>query len=270
MRKYPEDEDDFRELKQLNADDWQVELLKYNPEYVWWGCFEDYMCKKDGWDGRVITPSWKDHQWELDEYNELVNFYFEVNRKSHECLECNGQNLNKETLQISADWYDFDGTGKRWCDKLTEIEIKELVKHGRLSDLMDHWYRFDDDTNKWMVLIDRSKDWEECDEPKMPTPEYVNQWAKKGMGHDAINRWICIEVRAKHLGVYGTCSHCESGYIYDEPKGNVRLQLWYLHPRKGCSRGVYIEHVDQDDISSIMDYLKEAKNRNNNRFSKII
>ena len=33
-------------------------------------------------------------------------------------------------------------------------------------------------------------------------------------GHDAINRWICVKARAKHLGIYGHCEHCEEGVVY--------------------------------------------------------
>ncbi len=89
------------------------------------------------------------------------------------------------------------------------------------------------------------------------------------MGHDAINRWICVKARAKHLGIYGHCEHCEGGIVYEEPKAKVALQLWYLHPRKGCSRGVYIEHIEQENLPEIFEYLKEARDRNAERFSKI-
>lgn len=275
MRYYPslESEYDLKETNKLNAKDWQLDLLKLNPSYVSWGCFEDYMSKdKKGWDSRIITSNWKEHinEWSLDSYNELVNFYFEIYRKNHECPHCEGSALNPETKQLSDDWYDFDKTGRRWDKKLTEVEVEALMKSGRLSDVSNFRGYFNNETNKWNtwengIVID-------CERPEMPTPEKVNEWADKGFGHDAINKWICVKARAKHLGIYGSCKHCEEGegYIYDEAEARVALQLWYLHPRKGCSRGVYIENIERDDLSSIFEYLKEARNRIFERFSKIL
>jgi len=49
MRKYPENENDLRELKDLNVEDWQAEALKMNPSYVFWGPHEDYMTGGEGW-----------------------------------------------------------------------------------------------------------------------------------------------------------------------------------------------------------------------------
>jgi len=271
MRRYDNNADDAKELETLKAEDWQLELVKKNPNYVWWGCFEDYMSDKtEGWSGRVIQPNWKEHNWRLDEYNELVNFYFEIYRKNHECSHCKGSGLNKATYQLSEDWYDFEETGRKWCYKLTDVEVLALAKSGRLHNFVKDNFHFDNETNKWVMWQNGKK--VVLDEmPQLPTADEVNDKAKngRGIGHDAINRWVCIEARAKHLGIYGKCEHCEGGYIYDEDKARVALQLWYLHPRKGCSRGVYIENIDQEDVPNIIQYLKEARNRNNERFSKL-
>jgi hypothetical protein len=273
MRKYPklEDKYDKKDLENINAEEWQLELLKLNPSYVHWGCYEDYMCKdKESWDSRVITSTWKEHksEWNLDEYNELVNFYFEVYRKNHECEYCKGTALNPATKQISDDWYDFAQTGRRWDNKITEVEVEALMKSGRLSDASDFRGYYDDEKQAWVK-------WENgvqvvCEQPEFPHPDKINQWSQKGFGHDAINKWICVKARAKHLGVYGECEHCNEGYIYDEPKARVALQFWYLHPRKGCSRGVYIENIEQEDLPQIFEYLKEARDRNAQRFEKIV
>jgi hypothetical protein len=276
MRNYPTtedgqiDEDDQKELNALKADDWQLDLLKKNPEYTSWGCYEDSMSNESGWSGRIITPTWKEHKWDLNELNELINFYFEVYRKNHECPECEGSGQNKATKQLADDWYDFAYTGRKWHDKITDVEVLALAKAGRLHHFsMDRFY-FDEDTNNWMEWKD-GKRVALSTMPKLPTAEEVNNQEKRGGfgGHDAINRWVCIEARAKHLGIWGKCEHCESGVIYDEPKASVALQLWYIHPRKGASRGVYIESLEQEDVPEILAYLKEARDRNNERFSKI-
>lgn len=268
MRKITEDTEP-KEIEILRADDWQLNLLRLNPEYVWWGNYEDYMSDKDsGWRSPLELSAWSEH-WELDELNELVNFYFTVSRKNHECPKCEGTNLNPETKQISDDWYDFAGTGRRWSNNISAVEVEALIRAGRLSDLMPYWTRFDEETNQWMHLKDREKGWEAIEPPEFPTPEKVNQWSRRGIGHDSINHWIATRARAEFLGVYGHCDNCEKGYIYDEPKAHVSLQLWYLLPRKGASRGVYIKNIEQSELPEVFAYLNQAKERNNQRFAKI-
>lgn len=269
MRSYPEGESDQKELKVLNAKDWQVDLLKLNPNYVHWGCFEDYMSEKErGWSSRVITSTWKGFEFGLDKLNECVNFYFQLYRKNHECPHCETTNYNPQTKQISDDWYDFAHKGTKWSRNISDVEVEALMKAGRISDVSKFHGYYDEETNKWWKFENRQKI--ECEKPEFPSANSVNEWSKTRFGHDAINKWICVEARAKHLGVFGHCDKCEGGYIYDEPEGKVALQLWILHPRKGCSRGVYIEEIKEDDLPEVFKYLKEAADRNQNRFSKVI
>ncbi len=267
MRTYPTKEDK-KELELLNAEKWQIETLKLNPEYVFWGNYEDYMSNDDGgWRSRVEVEDWDNFNFGLDEWNEVVNFYFEINRKNHQCTVCEGQNLNKKTLKLYNDWYDFAETGRKWMYDITEVEVEALVKEGRIRDVSGFNGYYDKETQKWYKWVKKEKI--ECEKPEMPLPEKVNEWAKKGFGHDAINHWICVKARAKHLGVYGHCEHCQGGYIYDEDKAKVSLQLWVLHPRKGASRGVYIKHIKKEDMPKVIEYLKEARKRNYNRFAKL-
>jgi len=120
MRTYPENASDKKDAERLNAQPWMFEMLKYNPSYVFWGPYEDYMCDKNaGWRSPSFINTVND-LWELDELNECVNFYFEVNRDSKECHKCEGSGYNSETKKIADDWYDFNGTGRRWCADVFE------------------------------------------------------------------------------------------------------------------------------------------------------
>lgn len=252
MRDYPATKEDKEESKKLKAEPWMLKLLKLNPEYVYWGNGEDYMWTKEGsWNSSVSVKSVKE-LWNLDELNECVNFYFSVNRESKDCEACHGQGLNPETFQLSEDFYDFDHTGKKWCDKITQNEVVALQKAGRLTILVN---------GKWV-------------KKENLTAEEVNAANKTGgdpeFKHDGINRWILIETRAKRLGIFGHCKECEGlGYIYTKPTATVSLQLWMIHPRKGASRGLLVEEVKEDEIPIVMKWLKEAEKRNSNRFKKI-
>lgn len=243
MRIYPKDSYDMDELQRLNAEPWMIELLRCNPSYPFWGNHEDYMIRDEGdWSSRQTIPSVSE-LWKLNDYNEVVNFYFELIRDSHECKACEGSGLNPETLQLKKDWYDFDDTGRRWDSNLVQEEVDALWDNHRLS----------------------------CDFESKPTAAEVNTWNRgRGIGHDAINQWICVETRAKRLGIWGECRCCNgTGHIFDADKAHVELQLWVLHPRIGASRGLRVTNVEKSDVPRIVQYLKEARQRNDDKFSKI-
>lgn len=197
-----------------------------------------------------------DFDWDLDDLNEIVNFYFEIERKSEHCEECGQTGYNPETRQISEDWYDFEHTGRKWNHNITQDEVQALVDRDRLHDFT-HTY-------------EKSVGWQKREDGYIPTAEEVNAWSKEGFGHDSINHYVCVNQRAERLGVYGLCSSCEGeGYVYTEPAAKLGLVLWVIHPRKGCSRGIHIKDLKQENVIPAMKYLTEAMERNANRFSGI-
>jgi hypothetical protein len=115
------------------------------------------------------------------------------------CKTCDQSGVNAATKRISDNFYgDGRDDPERWCDKITQDEVAELVKAGRLIDLTHTW--------------SRERKWQPKDPPYMPTADEVNR-AQSGsflssVHHDAISRWILIKARAKRLGVYGDCSRC--------------------------------------------------------------
>lgn len=190
------DNDDLKELEELNVEQWQIDLLKLNPEYTMWGNYEDYMIKKGSdWDVSCDFESIQDGGlFELDDYNECVNFYFEVIRPSKTCDICNGSGCSLEAKKI------YDSFGQDVCRAY--VKTKKICKDSNID--------FD-------------------------------------------------------------CRNCKGkGYLYISDNAHVGLQLWYLHPRKGCSRGVYIKNIEQCDIPEIITFLKKANTRNNLRFCKVL
>lgn len=241
MRYYPTEKYGFDDLTELNADEWMVDALKLNPDYNGWGNGEGYMTEKgNGWgvSSRIDTI---EELWELDEFNELVNFYFSISRESEPCNTCDQIGYNHETTRIYKDWYDFDNTGARWCNNITQDEVDALWREGRLK----------------------------FDFKEKPTAEQVNSW-RNGHGHDAINHHICVKQRAERLGVYGLCGKCDGkGYIFTEYKAKLKLQMWILHPRKGASRGLLLTNIEKDELPVVIEYLIKARDRNHERFSKL-
>jgi len=296
-----------------------LDLLKLNPEYVSWGPYEDYMWKESreeggpgGWDSRVIVGTWSDNPFILDELNEVVNFYFEINRKNRECETCGGNGYHPDSHWVAESFYRHSSpfnipsrrdqiihqglqekfglqfhtkvmsgaypseellakygdefkafcfqmreTDGSWHDKVTQDEVDALVKEERLWNLSDA---------KW------NAETKQCEGGRKITAEEVNTAERgKGVVHDGINRCILVQRRLERFGMPYTCNDCGGcGNIYDEPDCHLGLVLWVLHPRKGCSRGVHIKHIDQDQLPEVFAFLKEAAERNVTRFEKVI
>jgi hypothetical protein len=244
MRYFDEDE-----AKQLNAEPWQLELLKLNPGYTSWGPHEDYMIPSGGgWSDSLIRTTWSEFgPFHLDELNECVNFYFSVNRASEECKRCGGNGYHPDAQAVVNSFYaHMNPSGEHWNDKITEDEVKALLDRGRLTD----WTR----------------------QGITPTAAEVNAAQAPGMGfgHDGINRGILAAARLKRLGLPERCDVCHgNGYTHTEAAAHVSLTLWMLHPRKGCSRGVEVTRVEQSELPEIFAWLNKAAQRNAERFSKL-
>jgi hypothetical protein len=247
MRNYDEsDENDVESLAELNAAPWQIDLLKVNPDYTGWGPHEDYMLTKQGsasWNSAVSVETWpafKANGWSLNNLNECVNFYFALNRESRPCATCQGEGIHPLAKPTVDAFYDFDEKGVRWCNNITEDENQALIDAGRHN-------------------------------VRQTAAETNALNAKPSLdSHDGINRWILVETRVKRLGLPLACEDCKgAGYIYTAPAAHVSLTLWWLHPRKGCSRGIEIQRIEQSDLPSIREFLTTAAERNAARFSRI-
>ena len=255
MRHLPSADDkyDTDELSRLQAKPWMIECLSLNPSYTCWGPGEDYMSTGDhGWATSKEVETWNEFgPWGLDDLNEVVNFDFEIERASEKCEACDGSGHNPETKKIADAFYDFEERGVRWCDNITQDEADALVAEGRFP----HGTRVHD--RKVAVSAEEFN--------------AENRRGARGFGHDAINRYILIEARAKRLGVHGQCEACEGhGSVFTEPAAKLGLVVWYLHPRKGCSRGVRIREIQRKQLPQVFAYLKEAAVRNADRFSKVV
>jgi hypothetical protein len=218
------------------------------------------MCDKDaGWRTPIFIDGWENMNIELDELNEVVNFYFQITREAKRCAACNETGYNPKTKRISDDFYDFENTGRRWCAKITQDEVEALQEHGRL---------------RIRGKKDGKPAWVKKDGLTAEEVNIANERGRPALGdyrHDGINRSILIEIRAKRMGVWGYCEKCEGhGYIFIEPTARMNLVLWLIHPRKGTGRGVEIKSIKREDLPAIKAFLAEAARRNADRFKGIM
>ena len=146
------------------------------------------------------------------------------------CSACDGSGSNPAVKRLSDDWYGFERPERRWSNNITQDEVDALVKERRLLDLTSRW----DGEKREYVTVRESI-----------TAKEVNEWSKgRGLGHDAINQWICVETRAKRLGIWGKDGRCEichghgdifpdesfrelqENYEYTDPPTGDGYQLW--------------------------------------------
>lgn len=81
-------------------------LVRLNPNYTCWGPHEDYMIEKSGWRRPILVDSWPSFEVKLDDYNEVVNFYFEIDRASKECPACKGgDGYHPDAQWVSESFY---------------------------------------------------------------------------------------------------------------------------------------------------------------------
>lgn len=297
MRHFLNDKWSKGELERLNAEPWMVELLKANPSYCSWGPHEDYMWVRGrdegpdefgrkpsgGWDARVLCESWSARcPSDLDDLNEVVNFYFELERDSETCGLCAGSGYHPDAQWISESFYEHSSPFTAQTAQQREAaliiagfgdKLPREPLHGRnnfppqevLARYGEGFYEF------CTEMARGSGFWSD----KLTNDEEAALTAagrsKCGIvGHDATNRGILIEQRCKRFGVPLHCEACGGhGSVFTESGAHVNLILWVLHPRKGASRGVEIKRIQQAELPEVKAFLAEAARRNAERFSRI-
>ena len=86
------------------------------------------MWKKEGsgWDAPCIVASWKEHGFSLDELNEVVNFYFEINKPSVKCKTCGGNGHHPDAQWITESWYSHSSPFTNQTAE--EVDIKRFLE----------------------------------------------------------------------------------------------------------------------------------------------
>lgn len=162
--------------------------------------------------GRELRRVPLDFDWPVGQiWKGFVNPYY---KHQQDCGLCDSSGYNDLTRQLADDWYDFANTGRKWCEKITQDEVAALIAGNRLWEFTRTWTK--------------GTGWVDRDPPATVTADQVNAWqASRTLGHDAINRMICIETRAKRFGVYGHCDECKGeGTLWDSPEHKVLCDGW--------------------------------------------
>jgi len=133
-----------------------------------------------------------------------------------------------------------------WADKLEEADIKALIDDERLMDFTHTW--------------DPKKHWQKKEPPYIPTPDEVNTWSGRGIGHDSINAGVCIRARCKRYGVENyLCPICKGeGQIWCDPKWKKQADEWSpTEPPKGKGYQLWQTTGEGSPISPVFKMLDE-------------
>lgn len=251
--------------------EWEKADKEGNPchrGYVGWGPYEDYLCAQDkGWRSPMFYDTWRDFHdgqdaaadpegggariWD-DDLNLVADFYFDIHHESAECVACDQSGYNSGTKRIDDDYYNPDCTGRKWIHDITQDEVQALVDSNRLYDFTHR--------------VEPGKGWVPREDGRVPTAAEVNEWSRKGIGHDAINQGILIRTRAKRLGVWGLCEKCDGTTRIRTSDDMLSLYIWLLHPRKGAGRGIHIKSVLPEDLPEVRAFLRRSWNKHTEHF----
>jgi hypothetical protein len=294
VREYdPDDSYDVDEAQRLGVAPWMLDVLGLNPDYVYWGPNEDRMAGKG-----AFYDSWaevRDEFGELNELNEVVNFYFRIGRESETCRTCGGTGYHPDAHWVSESFYGhstpfraqtrgereakavMDQFGSSRSVAIMPSLDHMLEKYGEefmlFADEMratgGEWcnkitqYEADALVSEGRLRIFRDGEW-------VSEPRLADEINAARHSHDAINRCILIDERLKRFGIPKTCPGCDGhGTVFTAPAPHVVVVLWVIHPRKGGSVGIE-SRIRQADLPDVFRFLATAAERNAMRFSRVL
>jgi hypothetical protein len=100
-----------------------------------------------------------------------------------------------------------------WSNHLNAEDVAALIAADRLWDLTKTWTR--------------GGGWQTIEPAAAPTPEQVNEWNLRGMGHDGINAHVVIRARAEREGHAYGCESCGGhGCVEVYPGQRADAEAW--------------------------------------------
>ena len=225
----------------LNFDslpEYMKRCLALNNHYTFWGNGQDYMGSNKGqWDSDCELNNF-DEMWELDDLNELANYYFRVEKKVRQCDACEGNGLSRRAEEEREN-IRYDNRN------LVEEDLDALDKDGWF-DLRRYGGR-----------------------PKS-IKEFLTASKYQEFTIDALRIHTILRGRAERGGYDYLCPNCQgNGCLNIDSEYHLALQIWMLHPRKGSSCGILIHNITEKDLPAVYKLLRTAKDRFDSKFDKL-
>lgn len=200
--------------------------------------------------GREIKRVPLDFDWPLNK----VWYGFVSPYRGSKCEPCDGSGYNQETRQIADDFYAFDDRSRSWRASITVDEVQALLDGDRLWDLYWPW----EPGGRKMPQPQKPKATQEMAD-KVNAANGAGRSPLGEFGHDAINRGILIEARAKRLGVWGYCKWCKgNGKLWSSTTAKRLSKTWReKKPPKGPGWQVWETVSEGSPISPVFSTPEE-------------
>lgn len=132
-----------------------------------------------------------------------------------------------------------------WEDKLDESDIEALIKADRLWDFTHTW----DPEQRWQAKVPAY----------VPTPDEVNTWSGKGMGHDAINHGTLIRHRCAKAGIDHLCKSCKGrSRLWPDAETEKKYEDWEpQEPPSGDGFQLWETTTEGSPVSPVFKSLDE-------------
>jgi hypothetical protein len=115
----------------------------------------------------------------------------------------------------------------QWCHHLIQADVDALVAKNRLWDFTRRPRNAEQvEKLKAQEAAGESHYWLKEPNGHHPTADEVNAWSMVSMGHDAINRWTCVEARILREGVERYCKECDGQGAFWPPGVEAQYEAW--------------------------------------------
>jgi len=186
--------------------------------------------------------------------------YFNPYRPTN-CKLCDGSGYNPETKKLSDDWYThLRNDGKEgWSKYLEQEDVQALIDANRLWDFTRIPLTLEQEGIVKKRIASGENSWLPFNNGYIPSAKEVNEWSKRGFGHDSLNHHICVEARAKRLGFYGFCKLCKGkGHYWCDEKYEKLSEEWKpIDPPTGEGYQLWETTIDGSPISPVFKSLEK-------------
>lgn len=180
-----------------------------------------------------------------------INFEWEIGKtwcgyinphEVHKCKNCDGSGYSDEYYKLRDEWYG-DPTKenyipnpfrknciyntKAWKNNLNEDDVNALLENDRLWDFTRVPINDEQKEIVKQEIANGKNSWLPFNNGYIPTPQEVNEWNLKTLGHDSMNAWYCIKARLKKEGKPYVCNKCNgTGKNWQHPKAKKLYNNW--------------------------------------------
>jgi hypothetical protein len=110
----------------------------------------------------------------------------------------------------------------QWCHHLSQEDVEALVAARRLPEFTHRPLN-----EEQAAAMAPGSYWTKEPNGYHPSAEEVNKWSIGSVGHDAINRSVCIEARCEREGVAYCCAECNgSGDQWESEEDRLAAEAW--------------------------------------------